>query len=56
MSNLGCGHSSQEDPAQHEQWGQRGHSSLAAADVVHQGVYFIDRLVLCYLEEERPWW
>lgn len=36
MSSLGSRHRSQEDPAQHAQRGQRGHSSLVAADVVHQ--------------------
>lgn len=36
VSNVGGDHSSQEDQAQHAQWGQRGHSSLMAADVVHQ--------------------
>lgn len=36
MSTLGGHQSSKEDPAQHAQRGQRGHSSLMAADVVHQ--------------------
>lgn len=33
---MGSHHGSQEDPAQHTHRGQRGHSALMAADVVHQ--------------------